>query len=229
MKKQCSVEDCDKPLKGRGLCRNHYEKWRRNPDRDLREDGRRFNGPTRKPGGVTEKRCPICDEVKSADNYYRHSNGQLQAYCKPCHAERMAEQARARKAANPKPPQVYNMSLPCAFEGCRNNRVSGNWCGGHREQEKAGKEMAPLGRYDKSKIDENTRRCTTCLIISTNDDFYQRPDGTSHSRCKRCSTKISRFSDLLRQDRLQEALSLAETMPEVIREKYVGKVVDKLK
>lgn len=40
--KQCNIEDCDKPVVGRGWCKKHYERWRRY--RDPLFTPRPFNG-----------------------------------------------------------------------------------------------------------------------------------------------------------------------------------------
>lgn len=49
MRGKCTVPGCDKPLKCRGMCHTHYERFRRNGTLEYRINGNYKHGQTRSP------------------------------------------------------------------------------------------------------------------------------------------------------------------------------------
>lgn len=226
----CKIEDCEKSVRSRGWCQNHYEKWRRTGH----PLGTKVTGRKPKARAVHEKRCTICREVKTRENFYVSKKGHLSSYCKPCHNVRTAEdQRRAReKARDGRPKRQPVREQDCSFPGCVNEGrtyLNGQViCGSHYMQHHSGKELTPLRPLVTSYIDENVRRCTGCLEVKRHEAFHVRPNGKSQQRCKVCMGLGVRWATLMREGRLQEAVDVVERMPEPLREKYRGKTADRI-
>ena len=84
--------------------------------------------------------------------------------------------------------------------------------------------MKPLLPNSRSYVNDKVRRCTACNTIKAQAEFHGRKGGGSQSQCKRCQYLTVRTNVLIRERRFQEALTMAQSMPEAIRKKYVDKV-----
>lgn len=217
-KKTCKIDECDVHAKSRGMCARHYAQWRRTQ-------------PPAPVPVVYEKRCPICEEVKPSSEYYVHKTGfhagKLQSYCKTCHHKKMRAQ-RFEKMSEKKasPPRTLIRDMDCAYEGCdrkakTRHNGEGPYCSSHYTQVYLGQELRPVTRKDKSHIDDVVRKCTGCNRIKPEEMFYRRSNGACLTWCKSCSKKVSTFNVRLRGGAVEEALSIAENMPQPLRNKYV--------
>ena len=235
MTKECKIDGCSNKVRARGWCHNHYQRWLRNGDPTA-------SGwsvmRTRKPRtkATTEKRCARCGETKPADEFYtveRPYGTYLSAYCKPCHSEYHAiKWAEYMAERGPMPRKRHDE--PCEFEGCDKTaktrfQGSGQWlCSGHDQQRRDGRELTPLRDNMPSYINDRVRKCTGCEKIKGVHDFYFRPNGTSHSRCKECAILASNFMQAIRNGNLDLALGIAGRMPERLKNKYMDKLATQL-
>lgn len=233
----CKVYGCRNLARTRrsGLCSNHYQRMRRNGDPTVSgwsiDRPRKKGGRWKKPRATTEKKCAICKKVKTRDQFAiirRGDNEYLDAYCKVCKKAYYANK-RAEERAN-RPPKPPKDPVPCAFDGCHNDGASrlakGEgplYCNAHYNQHYVGKEMTPLRSRSRSYVNDELRRCTLCMKVKSTEAFYKRPNGSSHSRCKDCSYFAVRFVMLVGEGRTEEALEVAQRMPEAMKKKYLTK------
>ena len=181
----------------------------------------------------THKVCRTCGLDKPAAEFYTNNTNWLFKDCIKCHNARRKAVRDAYRAANPIPPRsMADQNEPCAFPNCRHTATSrvvggpeGRFCTTHGNQWRKFGAMKEIRYHGNANYSDTHRRCTLCGEVKVNDEFYDRTDGVGkQGRCKTCALKISRVSALIRQDRLQEALEMAVTVPEPLRTKYVDKV-----
>lgn len=232
----CSVTECAGKAIKRGWCHNHYERWRRNghPTKTAKE--LRAEAP-QEAVEPTEKACKKCGEVKPLDAFYRRVTPSLWYYtkCKVCvDVERTAKRLQKR-LDNPPAPRTPVDHGECAFHDCHRKAKTqllgkggpeGWYCGAHYLQWDANRELTSTRVVRKSYINDKFRRCTACDTVKPQDDFHNRTGGGKQGQCRACYYKVVRTNILVKEGRVEEALAMAESMPDNIREKYVGKCLN---
>ena len=177
---------------------------------------------------VEMRTCTKCGVTRPITEYYVNKNtGWVWRSCKKCHNE----YTRARHEATKKPPKVRVKRIlgPCSFEGCEKTESSRGLCSGHYQQNLLGRELTPLQKVEKSYINDDWRKCTCCMTVKQTSEFHRRSGPGYQSFCKTCMSLTNSIDTLIRQGRLEEAMSRAVTVPEARREKYVGKVTQAIK
>lgn len=130
--KQCSVESCGKPAKGRGWCSTHWRRWRIH------------GSPTAPDKRTAPERCSIEGCVRPARN---------KGWCLR-HFRRWEEHGAPIRPPKPEPPacsaegceqpastaslcsshyskKVRDRAAPCRVEGCANRKSAHGLCGTH--------------------------------------------------------------------------------------------------
>lgn len=225
----CSIETCDSPVRSRGWCRSHYEKWRRHGDPEAVV---KMGGNRNRPPVLPTRLCTDCNEIKPIDEYYVTSKGWTYRYCKACHKDRMTANRLQKRLDNPPKPKEKVDHGECAFDGCTNkarvrlkNGPTGWYCMSHLHQWRARAELRPLRTFRKSHIDENFRRCTKCNKVKAVTQFHTRGKGKGRqSACKECYYRVVKFNTLLKQERYAEAAVVVEDMPDNQREQYKARL-----
>lgn len=224
--KTCTIDGCNNKHKARGWCHTHYERWRNTGD--PLSPSRRGRGRPAMTYGDTKK-CGLCTETKPIGEYYSRPDGWVYKNCKKCvNAKRIAKRIE-QEITNPTPPKPKRAVVsdnPCSYNSCTNQAKShylgtGPWCTTHYMQLSRGVPMQPVDPGRRSQINEDVRRCTGCARIKPQGAFYTRRNGGAVTRCRECAGLISKFHNHVRAGRVEQALSLAESMPERLKNKYV--------
>lgn len=228
---ECKVDNCNNPVRSRGWCRSHYERWRRYGDPLV--NGYVIGANKRKEALAArtargEKTCNTCGETKQLRDFYCISaeKNWYQGHCKECHKDKMGAIRLQNRLDNPKQPRKPVDHGACAFEGCENKATlrfnkAGDWlCSGHWQQLWVGRELSPLRIRQDSHIDDRFRRCTSCQKVKTQESFHMRTGGTTRqSECKECAYLRVRFNKVLREGGIEEATDLFNKMPEKMQDK----------
>jgi len=132
--KECSVESCGLPAKGRGYCSPHYQRWRRTGDVGAKVSlGRRQRGT-----------CGVVDCARP------HRAGGF------CHAH--YERIRLRGDAGGKLASGRDGRM-CSIGDCPSSPIARGWCSAHYQRwKKYGDADAPLVRDGKGWIQEHGYR-----------------------------------------------------------------------
>lgn len=144
--KLCSFDSCRKPLKARGMCKSHYERWRKdNPEKLIRKAGKWDNPDgSRKDCQVPE--CPYKIETQGvcSKHYQQFHYESTRGASKP-------KKNRKRRDITGKP-----LDLRCTFPGCRGREFNPGLCAGHYYQKLRTGELRPL----KEKVPCPVRGCS---------------------------------------------------------------------
>lgn len=180
MKKTCAQDNCEKFVKSRELCSNHYEQWRRR-NRDLveRRKGRWDNSD----GTRMECFKPECSRPVATQGLCTHHYQNFH-YLTTKGAEKSR---RNRKLTD------YDgvKTVPaCTFPGCTNLEFNPGLCAGHYYQGLRGEEMRPL------------RERANCPVAGCMDSFNIKQ--TRSGVCRTHSSMMWKFS--ITRERLIEIM-----------------------
>lgn len=134
IQKFCSEDNCNKIVKSRGLCGNHYEQWRRG-NRDLVEPkAGRWNNLD---GSRMECFKPGCSKPVETQGLCKQHYGNFHYM-----TTRGLEKGRRNRKLTDY--DGVKTTLPCTFDGCTNQEFNPGFCAGHYYQKLRGEEMRPL-------------------------------------------------------------------------------------
>jgi hypothetical protein len=147
----CSVENCDKPVRGHGVCRNHLYR--------LQKYGDPLGGMPPKP---TACKIPGCGKPRKANGWcamhyqrwLRHGDPMKTLYLQPpkaCSVDGCGDIAMARgwcskhwqrwqqwgdplRCARAKADMIPNLGRTCSVEGCDKAARAKGWCGTHHSR-----------------------------------------------------------------------------------------------
>lgn len=221
----CEVDGCEKSVRSRGFCHNHYVilSSGRDPHGDYKEEGRQQR--IKAAWDAEEKRCKVCTKPKPLSEFYPNHFGFPSPYCKKCQGKKNWEsrkKALARIKAS-QPPKVRVKDLECTADGCTRKQASKGFCGTHFNQFHRSGEVKEIATYENSFISETERLCTSCYEVKSHSDFYKRGDGSVNSKCKVCSVLSSSFLQALKNGKYEAAKQKLSQMPKKDRIKYQEK------
>lgn len=189
---ECSVENCERPVKGRGMCSMHVQRLRKHGTTDL---------PTPR-----SRKAP-CFDVSCASD---HLDCHLDDCPRPAYSRGLClghrQQQRAGEAfrtiATKRPSGTVGTSV-CESAGCERPDWKRGLCLSHYGQFSRGQELRPLKKYLPDgrpacfQRDESGRKfCGPCQSWLPESDFYRarrEPDGLAYS-CKSCVKSNGRRS-----------------------------------
>lgn len=134
IERTCSEDNCDRGIKARGLCRNHYEVWRRR-NRDLvRPTANRWDN-----ADGTRMEC-----FKEGCSKPVETQGLCQHHYQNFHymTNRGADKTRRNRKLTDY--DGVKLTLLCTFEGCEREEFNPGFCAGHYYQKLQGKKLTPL-------------------------------------------------------------------------------------
>lgn len=169
-KETCSVENCERVSCTRGMCKSHYESWRKVNRSEVKSKIGLWNNPDGSRKTCLEDDCSEPVESLGRCRYHYHA----------ARYEDGRGQSVARKNRKLRNPDGSRTPLPCQFEGCVNNEFNPGLCAGHYYQSLRGEELRPL------------RERFECPVPGCAGSFN---DKLSRSRCcGRCAGRMKRFS-----------------------------------
>lgn len=181
IERTCSVDTCEKGIKARGLCRNHYEVWRRS-NRDLvKPTANRWNNDD-----GTRMAClkPECEKPV-----------ETQGLCKQHYQNfhYMTNRGLTKSRRNRKLTDYDGVKTvpPCTFEGCGRDEFNPGLCAGHYYQGLRGEKLRPLFEREM------------CPVPRCNESFNVKLG--KRGVCRGHSDTMSRFS--LTRDQLIDLLA----------------------
>lgn len=134
-KSTCSIDGCESPVRARGWCIQHYQRWRKHGDPEVRVVAWSRNGPV----------CAVEDCERAANR---------RGWCDP-HYRRW--KSLGDPLAGGEIQKRYG-AAPCSVEGCGGNRSGGGMCGKHYQR------LTKTGTLDEPRrntvctVDECTRK-----------------------------------------------------------------------
>lgn len=132
----CSITDCESPVRGRGWCVLHYQRWRKHGDPEVRAMAWSRNGPE----------CAVEDCERGATR---------RGWCDP-HYRRW--KTLGDPLAGGEIRQRYGQGETCSVDGCEGRRSGGGLCGKHYQRiTKTGKLDDPR-RNTACTVDECERK-----------------------------------------------------------------------
>lgn len=160
----CAIEDCERPVRRRDLCKTHYERFLRTGVR----------------GG------PIQEHMKQPDECLVHGCGGKAVNRGWC----SKHYQRASRHGNPTGEYTPEYTKTCTFPGCDNPRRYKDMCMGHYAQILRGHKIGPLRALTDATIRDGEgrkkcRRCSEWLPESQFSVNMARPDSLG-AYCKPC-------------------------------------------
>lgn len=231
MHKTCAVEECNSPVRLKQYCFKHYNHYLVHGD-PVADKG---DGKKR---AQEYKYCARCGLAKSRANYYSHTRGtNMVAYCIPCHKLITGGNHRKVRLANPSKGRQPRPVVQCAGPECEKQGksralgtdVEGMLCGAHWAQAKRNNSLEPIRPLAKPYVDDRFRQCIGCSEVKPHEDYYKATGNRKQTKCKVCMGQTTKFNVLSRQGDHQGALSVAETMGEPMKNKYVALAANAIK
>ena len=192
-KRTCSIDGCDRTHKGHGLCNAHYQRWKKHGDPLSGEPIKELPPP-----GST------CSEPGCNRKLY------ARAMCRPHYMK-----ARSEEGAGGRRCSVLGCGRPEQSLGLCRTHYSRHRRFGHAVEVPAnyicGIDSCPRARVDRGYCREHADdlrppigflRCSDCLSVRSEDDFYRRPTPDGYDgACKRCRRRYQRaVSERWRQE-----------------------------
>ena len=191
----CIEDNCENPVKARGLCNKHYQRWyigaSERPeypkvcivevcDRPYLAKGYCGAHYTRMRLGI-DMNTPIKENTPGCTHGDCDRKHYAKGYCK-MHWTRWRE-GRNLDGIDP--------NRECAFEGCEKVHFAHDLCMGHYAQERKGQELRPLRPI--RRVVDGHRQCSECEEILPVSEFYKRASGGRtevFSKCKTCTKAL---------------------------------------
>lgn len=170
IERTCKEDTCEKGVKARGLCRNHYEVWRRRNRDQVRPTANRWDNEDGTRMDCFKEGCvkPVATQGLCSQHYQHFHYMTNKGSDKPRRNRKLTDYDGVKKA------------MICTFPDCGREEFNPGFCAGHYYQKLRGVELRPL--FERAG----------CPVPGCEDSYNVRL--AKRGVCRTHSDVMSRFS-----------------------------------